>query len=72
MYFRKYWLRKIWLYKCLKAVFQRTLGQTTGQMGQHAVATSMAAKVHYLLVTVKAVASEKVSFSDKYNPKSVC
>ena len=41
-------------------------------MAQHTVATRMAAQLHHLLITVKVVASEKVSFSDKQNPNAVC
>ena len=32
----------------------------------------MAASLQYLLITAKVVAFEKVSFSDRQNPKSVC
>ena len=32
----------------------------------------MAAPLQYLLMTVKVVALEKVSFSDTQNPKTVC
>ena len=32
----------------------------------------MAARLHYLLITVKVIALEKVSFSDTQNPKAVC
>ena len=53
-------------------MFQTTLGQTTQQMGQHTVATWMAAHLHYLLITVKIIALEKFSFSDTQNPKSLC
>ena len=41
-------------------------------MGQHTVAILMAAYLQYLLITVKVVALEKVSFSDTQNPKAVC
>ena len=41
-------------------------------MGQHTVAMLMAAHLQYLLITVKVVALEKVSFSDTQNPKAVC
>ena len=41
-------------------------------MGQHTVAMLMAAHLQYLLITVKVVALEKVSFSDTQNPKTVC
>ena len=32
----------------------------------------MAASLQYLLITVKVVALEKVSFSDTQNPKTLC
>ena len=40
-------------------------------MGQHTVAISIAARLHYLLITVKLIAIEKVSFSDTQIPKAV-
>ena len=55
-----------------KAVFQRTLRQTTRQMGRNTVALLMAEPLQYLLITVKVVALEKVSFSDTQNHKAVC
>ena len=48
-----------------------TLRQTTRQMGRHTVAIKMAAYLQYLLITVKVVALEKVSFSDTQNPKTI-
>ena len=53
-------------------VFQRTLREKTKQMRQKSVAISMAEPLQYLLITVKVVALEKVSFSDTQNPKAVC
>ena len=53
-------------------MFQVTLRQTTRQMGQHTVAILMATPLQYLLMTVKVVALEKVSFSDTQNPKALC
>ena len=41
-------------------------------MGQRTVAICMAAPLQYLLITVKIVAFEKVSFSDTQNLKAVC
>ena len=41
-------------------------------MGRKTVAIIMAAPLQYLLITVKVVALEKVSFSDTQNPKAVC
>ena len=41
-------------------------------MGRNAVAILIAACLHYLLITVKLIALERVFFSDKQNPKAVC
>ena len=41
-------------------------------MGRNTVAIWMAAPLQYLLITVKVVPLEKVSFSDTQNPKAVC
>ena len=41
-------------------------------MGRKTVAIIMAAPLQYLLITVKVVALEKVSFSDTQNSKVVC
>ena len=40
-------------------------------MGQHTVAIVMEAPLQYLLITVKVVALQKVSFSDTQNHKAV-
>ena len=40
-------------------------------MGRKTVAISMVEPLKYLLITVKVVALEKVSFSDTQNPKGV-
>ena len=40
-------------------------------MGQNTVLIQMAAPLQYLLITLKVVALEKVSFSDTQNPKTV-
>ena len=50
-------------------MFQRTVRQKTRQMGQNTVAIRIAAALQYLLVTLKVVTLEKVSFSDTQNPK---
>ena len=52
-------------------MFQMTLRQKTPQMGQHTVAIWMAELFEYLLITVKVVALEKVSFSDTKSHKAV-
>ena len=49
-----------------------TLRQTTRQVGRNTVALWMAEPLQYLLISVKVVALEKVSFGDKQNPKGVC
>ena len=41
-------------------------------MGRDTIAISIAAPLQYLLITVKVVVLEKVSFSDTQNPKAVC
>ena len=41
-------------------------------MCQKSVAVLMAAPLQNLLITVKVVALEKVSFSDTQNPNAVC
>ena len=41
-------------------------------MYRNTVAISMAVSLQYLLITVKVVAFEEVSFSDTQNHKTVC
>ena len=41
-------------------------------MGPKTIAILMAEPLQYLLITVKILALEKVSFSDTQNPKAVC
>ena len=41
-------------------------------MGQNTVVILMAVPLQYLLITVKVVALEEVSFSDTQNPNAVC
>ena len=53
-------------------MFQKTLRQTTRQIAQNTVPIRIAAPLQYLLITVKVVGMEKVSSSDKQNPKAVC
>ena len=43
-------------------MFQRTLRETTKQMGRSTVAISIAEPLKYLLITVKVVALEKSLF----------
>ena len=54
------------------AGFQRTLRQTTREMGPNTFAMWKAKPLQYLLSTLKVVALEKVCFSDAQNPKAVC
>ena len=51
-------------------MFQKTLIETTWQMGRNFVPISMAAPLQYLLITVKVVALQTLSFSDTQNPKT--
>ena len=55
-----------------KAVFQKTLRETTRQIGRNIVAILMIAPFQYLLITVPVVAFEEVSFSDTQNSKAIC
>ena len=55
-----------------KAVFQRNLRQRTLQKVRNTVAMIMAAQLQYLLITVKVVPLNKVSFKDTQNFKAVC
>ena len=41
-------------------------------MGRNTVALSMTEPLQYLLITLKIVTFEKVSFSDTENPNTVC
>ena len=41
-------------------------------MGWNTVAKWIGARLRYLLITVKVIALENVSFSDTQNPKTVC
>ena len=52
-------------------MFQRSLRETTREMGRETVGISMAEPLQYLLIKFKIVALEKVSFSDTQNPKAV-
>ena len=52
-------------------MFQRTLRETTRQMGRNTVDISMTALLQYLLITAQKVALGKVSFSGIQNFKAV-
>ena len=51
-------------------MFQITLRETTRQMGRKTVAISIAEPIYNLLITVKVLALEKVSFTDTQNLKA--
>ena len=51
-------------------MFQRTLTETTWQMGRNFIPVSMATPLQYLLTTLKVLALQKVSFSDTQGPKT--
>ena len=53
-------------------MFQTTLTETRRQMGRNTIATSIAAPLQYLLITVNVVALGKFSFSDTKNPEAFC
>ena len=53
-------------------MFQRSLRQTTWQMGGNTVAILGTAPSRYLLITVKVIAAKKVSFGDIQSRKTVC
>ena len=53
-------------------MFRRTLNQKRRKMGRNTVDISMKEPLQYLLITVKVVALEKISFSNRQNNKTVC
>ena len=53
-------------------MFQKALRQTTWQIGRNTVGIWMIAPLQYLLITVKVVTLEKVSFSNTENTKVIC
>ena len=56
----------------LKGVFQGTFRKTTWEMGRNFVGISIVACLKHLLITLKVVALEKVSSSNRKIPKTVC
>ena len=64
MFFRNYRLRHIWLDKCLKFPFERTLQQATWYTVSNTFEISTRSPLSYLLITVKEIEMEKVSLSD--------
>ena len=55
-----------------KPCFRGPLDRQQGKWVEKLLQSSMAELLQYLLITVKVVVLEKVSFSDTQNPKSVC
>ena len=53
-------------------MFQTTLRETASQICRNTVGIWIAEPLQYLLITVKVAALEKVSFTDRQNPKSFC
>ena len=72
MCFRKSCLREIWLDKCPKTLFQRSIRKTTRQMGRQSLAIWWTTPLQKLLNTVEVEALEAVSLSDTQNPNTVC
>ena len=64
---KKYGAINVW-----KALFQKILRKTTRQLGRNTVRIWMAAPLQYLLIPLKILGMEKVSFSDIQNLKAVC
>ena len=56
----------------LLTMIQTTHRQRTWQMGRNNVVISMRAPLPDLMITVKVVVLEELSFSDTQNPKTVC
>ena len=53
-------------------MFQWTRRKGTWQIGQNNVPILVTARLQHLSITLQVVALEKVSFSDRQNPKAVC
>ena len=70
MYFRKYRLRKIWLDKFLKSRVSEDPETDNKENGSRHCSNLMTAPLQYLLITLKVVAFEKVSFSHKQSSKA--
>ena len=72
MYFPKYWLQETWVDKSLKSRVSEDL--QTGNMKNWSKQCSNLNDSTFtkFVNTVKAVALEKVSFSNKQNPQTVC
>ena len=55
-----------------KPCFRGPLDRQQGKWVEKLLQSSMAELLQYLLITVKVVVLEKVSFSDTQNPNAVC
>ena len=55
-----------------KPCFRGPLDRQQGKWVEKLLQCSMAELLQYLIITVKVVVLEKVSFSDTQNPKAVC
>ena len=55
-----------------KPCFRGPLDRQESKWVEKLLQSSMAELLQYLLITVKVVVLEKVSFSDTQNPKAVC
>ena len=71
MYFRNYWLRKMWLDKCLKIPVWEDPSKGNMLNGTKYVEIWMTALLPYLLINVKAIDLEKVSLYEMQNLKTV-
>ena len=72
MYLRKYGLRKKWLDKCLKRPVSEDPSKGNTENGTKHCWNLNGAPLPYLLITVKVIELEKVSFSDIQNLKTLC
>ena len=72
MYFREYRLGKTWLDKCLKSLLSEDPQTDNAANVLKHFCNLMAGPLHYLLITVKVVVLQNVSFSDTQSPKTVC
>ena len=72
MYFWKYWLRKIWLNKCLKS--RVSADPETHNMGNGSkIFSNMNDSTFTIIINhCEVVGLEEVSFSDTQNLKTVC
>ena len=72
MYFRKYLLRNAWLDKCLKNRLSEDPERENMANRSKQCSNMNGSTFTNVLINVKLVALEKVSSSDRQNPKTVC